>query len=32
MTTETICRRQIRAVLIWAEAMDLIFPTENHDA
>jgi len=31
-TTQTIYRQQIRPVLIrGAEAMDLIFPTENHD-
>jgi integrase len=33
MTTETIYRKQIRPVLVrGADAMDLIFPTENHDA
>ena len=32
-TTETIYRKQIRPVLVrGADAMDLIFPTENHDA
>lgn len=33
MTTETIYRKQIRPVLVrGADAMDLIFPTGNHDA
>jgi integrase len=33
MTTETIYRKQIRPVLVrGADAVDLIFPTENHDA
>ena len=32
-TTETIYRKQIRPVLVrGADAMDLIFPTENQDA
>ena len=31
-TTETIYRKQIRPVLVrGADAMDLTFPTENHD-
>jgi hypothetical protein len=30
-TTETVYRKQIRPVLVrGADAMDLIFPTENH--
>ena len=33
VTTETIYRKQIRPVLVrGADAMDLIFPTEDHDA
>ncbi len=32
-TTGTVYRKQIRPVLVrGADAMDLIFPTENHDS